>query len=287
MKKSALFTAAVPAVFSVALSLSLLACSDDAPAVAPVLGGGEIASSDSDPFNSSSSVSGKGQSGFQLGACKRNALDVLAKDASVGETRKAYLVNDSAGTHVVLPDVDDYCGYYGEVTYSKELSGDTLIVVKNMKRALPTNCRCIYDFRIDLDVMDLCAKYVRYGDVYEIVTERIINELENGIIPWEKPWTGVSSGAYSRATGRPYSILNQLLLRMLRVKALRRNQYHSLRLVLMMLFTLKILFLNRLMLLPLRRTSFIPRRESRFLHSRALTLIFLAIRNRPSRSCLA
>lgn len=50
-------------------------------------------------------------------------------------------------------------------------------------------------------------------NVYEIVTERIINELENGIIPWEKPWTGVSSGAYSRATGRPYSILNQLLLR--------------------------------------------------------------------------
>jgi len=171
MKKSALFTAAVPAVFSVALSLSLLACSDDAPAVAPVLGGGEIASSDSDPFNSSSSVSGKGQSGFQLGACKRNALDVLAKDASVGKTRKAYLVNDSAGTHVVLPDVDDYCGYYGEVTYSKELSGDTLVIVKNMKRALPTNCRCIYDFRIDLDVMDLCAKYVRYGNVYEIVTE--------------------------------------------------------------------------------------------------------------------
>jgi len=171
MKKSALFTAAVPAVFSVALSLSMLACSDDAPAVAPVLGGGEIASSDSDPFNSSSSVSGKGQSSFHLGACKRNALDVLAKDASVGETRKAYLVNDSAGTHVVLPDVDDYCGYYGEVTYSKELSGDTLIVVKNMKRALPTNCRCIYDFRIDLDVIDLCAKFVRYGNVYEIVTE--------------------------------------------------------------------------------------------------------------------
>ena len=50
-------------------------------------------------------------------------------------------------------------------------------------------------------------------NVYQIVTDRIITELENGIIPWEKPWTGVSSGAYSRTTGRPYSILNQLLLR--------------------------------------------------------------------------
>lgn len=50
-------------------------------------------------------------------------------------------------------------------------------------------------------------------NVYQIVTDRIIAELENGVIPWEKPWTGVRSGAYSRATGRPYSVLNQLLLR--------------------------------------------------------------------------
>ena len=25
--------------------------------------------------------------------------------------------------------------------------------------------------------------------VYEMVTERIINQLEQGVIPWEKPWT--------------------------------------------------------------------------------------------------
>ena len=50
-------------------------------------------------------------------------------------------------------------------------------------------------------------------NVYQIVTDRIIAELENGVIPWEKPRTGVRSGAHSRATGRPYSVLNQLLLR--------------------------------------------------------------------------
>lgn len=49
-------------------------------------------------------------------------------------------------------------------------------------------------------------------DVYGIVTERIIKELENGIIPWRKPWTGVREGAYSGSTGRPYSLMNQLLL---------------------------------------------------------------------------
>ena len=36
------------------------------------------------------------------------------------------------------------------------------------------------------------------ANVYEMVTARIIAELEKGNIPWEKPWTGVRSGAYNR-----------------------------------------------------------------------------------------
>jgi antirestriction protein ArdC len=49
--------------------------------------------------------------------------------------------------------------------------------------------------------------------VYEIVTERIIDELQKGIIPWQKPWAGTKAGAYSRTTGRAYSILNQMMLK--------------------------------------------------------------------------
>ena len=49
-------------------------------------------------------------------------------------------------------------------------------------------------------------------NVYQLVTDRIIAELEKGVIPWERPWTGVREGAYSRATGKPYSLLNQMLL---------------------------------------------------------------------------
>lgn len=48
--------------------------------------------------------------------------------------------------------------------------------------------------------------------VYQLVTDRIIAELEKGQIPWNKPWTGIRSGAYSRSTGKPYSVLNQMLL---------------------------------------------------------------------------
>ena len=51
-------------------------------------------------------------------------------------------------------------------------------------------------------------------DIFREVTDRIIHELDKGIIPWEKPWTGTRSGAYSRATGKPYSLLNQMLLGM-------------------------------------------------------------------------
>lgn len=48
--------------------------------------------------------------------------------------------------------------------------------------------------------------------VYQMVTDRIIAELEKGNIPWEKPWTGVQSEAISGTTGKPYSLLNQMLL---------------------------------------------------------------------------
>ena len=48
-------------------------------------------------------------------------------------------------------------------------------------------------------------------DTYAEVTARIIDQMENGVIPWEKPW--VASGkAISHATGKPYSLLNQLML---------------------------------------------------------------------------
>ena len=52
------------------------------------------------------------------------------------------------------------------------------------------------------------------ANVYEIVTARIIAELEKGNIPWrwQRPWTGVRSGAYNRITKKPYSIINQILL---------------------------------------------------------------------------
>lgn len=50
-------------------------------------------------------------------------------------------------------------------------------------------------------------------DIYADVTDRIISQLEQGIIPWHKPW--IVSGtacAISYSTGKPYSLLNQMIL---------------------------------------------------------------------------
>lgn len=49
-------------------------------------------------------------------------------------------------------------------------------------------------------------------NVYEMVTNRIIEQLENNIVPWEKPWHGTIDGAFNRVSKKPYSILNQMLL---------------------------------------------------------------------------
>ena len=51
-------------------------------------------------------------------------------------------------------------------------------------------------------------------NVYQIVTGRIIKELEKGLIPWRKPWIDIrlQSGAYNRVSKKPYSLMNQMLL---------------------------------------------------------------------------
>ena len=49
-------------------------------------------------------------------------------------------------------------------------------------------------------------------DIYAEITNRIIAMLEQGKIPWEHPWRNVADLAIKRTTGKPYSLLNQILL---------------------------------------------------------------------------
>jgi len=50
-------------------------------------------------------------------------------------------------------------------------------------------------------------------NIYEEITNRIIEQLEDGNIPWHKPWSGITNGAYNRVSKKPYSLLNQMLLK--------------------------------------------------------------------------
>lgn len=53
------------------------------------------------------------------------------------------------------------------------------------------------------------------ANVYQMVTDRIVEQMKQGIIPWQKPWSGVSAqdgGAINYVSRRPYYLLNQLLL---------------------------------------------------------------------------
>ena len=53
-------------------------------------------------------------------------------------------------------------------------------------------------------------------DVYQMVTDRVLAQLEQGIIPWQKPWRTITGReddlAISYTSRKPYSFLNQMLL---------------------------------------------------------------------------
>lgn len=50
-------------------------------------------------------------------------------------------------------------------------------------------------------------------ELYQKVTDRILDIMAQGRIPWNRPWTGVAEdGAISYVTRQPYSFLNQILV---------------------------------------------------------------------------
>ena len=50
------------------------------------------------------------------------------------------------------------------------------------------------------------------SNIYQMVTDRIIEQMNAGIVPWHQPWVGGAAMAISYTTRKAYSMLNQLLL---------------------------------------------------------------------------
>lgn len=55
------------------------------------------------------------------------------------------------------------------------------------------------------------SKTGKVDKVAEIITNQILEQLADGVIPWRKPWVGVGT-MWSRSTGKPYGVINQMLL---------------------------------------------------------------------------
>ena len=54
---------------------------------------------------------------------------------------------------------------------------------------------------------------MKQENVYEMVTDTICKMLEQGFIPWQRPWSNNKTNmAWSRKTNKPYSFINHLLL---------------------------------------------------------------------------
>ncbi len=49
------------------------------------------------------------------------------------------------------------------------------------------------------------------NSIYQEITDKIIAMMEKGIVPWTKPWV-CGGSIVSYATGKPYSLLNRMLL---------------------------------------------------------------------------
>ena len=75
-------------------------------------------------------------------------------------------------------------------------------------------------------------------DIREIVTRKIIEGLEKGVLPWQKPWKG--GGAVNHVTNKSYRGLNQLTLsfasidegwvnRWVTMKVIRKNSWRIIK----------------------------------------------------------
>lgn len=58
----------------------------------------------------------------------------------------------------------------------------------------------------------MAVKKTNRVDIYDIVTQKILDKLENGTVPWQKPWNVKTGAPCNLVTGKPYNGINVMLL---------------------------------------------------------------------------
>lgn len=140
------------AMVMVFASLPLMACSsDDSPAASEQSSAREV------------SMSFKG--------CYESLSRILLKDGSE-DLPKAYLYHEKDKYQVMIPKLDDYCGF-ADVKLDVNRFGDTLSV--DVKSIIPTKCMCVSDHWFDIEARDADIRYFAFSPylsgktVYEVV----------------------------------------------------------------------------------------------------------------------
>lgn len=135
-------------------SLPLMACSsDDSPAASEQSSAREV------------SMSFKG--------CYENlSKKVSLLKESSEDLPLAYLYNENGQYRLMIPKMDDYCGF-DKVMMDVERSGDTLRI--DVTAMIPTACKCVSDHWFDIEARDADIRYFAFSPylsgktVYEVV----------------------------------------------------------------------------------------------------------------------
>ena len=147
-----------------ALSLALVACGDD----------------------TSSGASEQGSArevNMAFKGCYESLSRILLKESSENLS-KAYLYHENDKYQVMIPKLDDYCGF-ADVKLDVNRFGDTLSV--DVKSIIPTKCMCVSDHWFDIEARDADIKYFKFkNDVYEVVPGPAPDEpYSSAVLPGE------------------------------------------------------------------------------------------------------
>jgi hypothetical protein len=153
--------------FVALLALLLMACGDDSSS-------GPANVSASNPGESSSSILDSLRNvSMKFTGCYENLSKKvsLLKEGSE-DLPLAYLYNENGQYRLMIPKMDDYCGF-DKVMMDVERSGDTLRI--DVTAMIPTACKCVSDHWFDIEARDADIKYFAHAPynkketLYEVV----------------------------------------------------------------------------------------------------------------------
>ena len=151
--------------FVALLALLLMACSgDDSPAASEQLVSG---TSEIQEENASREVKMYFKGCYENLSKKVSLLKEGSEDLPL-----AYLYNENGQYRLMIPKMDDYCGF-DKVMMDVERSGDTLRI--DVTAMIPTACKCVSDHWFDIEARDADIKYFAHAPynkketLYEVV----------------------------------------------------------------------------------------------------------------------